>query len=73
MKAHWQYTEQKYYFDGRNLRDKKDILKELPEHDTAEGMFVLNHLLSEGGKIIGTHSATTGGVCTGVIALVDMR
>tara|TARA_Y100000034_G_scaffold110030_1_gene141837 strand:+ start:5021 stop:5806 length:786 start_codon:yes stop_codon:yes gene_type:complete len=69
--AGWQYKNGPVY-EASKLRDKDTIIRELTDHDVAQGMFVLNYLLSQGGKVIGTHNATTGGVCTGVIALVDM-
>ena len=69
--ARWQA----FYRDHQKIRDKteKEIINELLKHDEAQGMFVLNHLLSKGGRLLATHTATTGGVCTGIVALVEVE
>jgi hypothetical protein len=65
-----------YYGNSRDSRwDTDKIVKKLQtgKHDSADGMDVMNALLKDGGKLIATHHATTGGMCVGIVALVELK
>ena len=52
---------------------KKEVLDNVDDHDEAQGMYVLNDLIRRGGELVATHPATCGGVCSGILAIVDRR
>ncbi len=54
-------------------KSEKEVLSEIYDHDEVQGMFALNYLIEQGGKLISTLPATTGGVCTGIVALVEVN
>ena len=65
-KAHWQY-------DNAGRKSFGDIINRLEGQEVAQGVDVCNWLLEHGAVLVATHEATTGGVCSGIIALLDVE
>ena len=50
-----------------------EVIGQLSEHDTYRTMKVLNYLVDNGAEILSINDVTTGGVCKGLVAIVDCR